>query len=192
MTASRATLLKKAQDLGVALPPDRMGITGKELQALIREHNAKPKQVRKSPPIDLDQDPTPDEPRHRAGRGRRVAKAAPKSSANVVSIDTAKKPAAALNRPPKSALAFKPARPGTKRALMAEAVLRPEGATLDALMNLTGWDRNTTQGAIIWDLCSQMGIGVRRDGDRYYGTLPEGVTAAVREQAPVRMAANKR
>jgi hypothetical protein len=73
---------------------------------------------------------------------------------------------------------------------MAEAVLRPEGATLDALMNLTGWDRNTTSGAIIWGLCSQMGMGVRRDGDRYYGSLPEGVASAVREPAPVKMAAN--
>jgi hypothetical protein len=161
-----------------------MGITAKELQALIREERAKHKQVRKSPPIDLDRDPTPDEPKR---------KRAPKSSAKVVSIHTAKKPAAALNRPPKPALAFKPARPGTKRALMAEALLRPQGATLDALMNVTGWDRNTTSGAINWDCCTQMGMGVRRDGDRYYGSLPEGVTSAVREPAPApRMAANKK
>jgi hypothetical protein len=164
-----------------------MGITAKELQALIREHNAKPKRVRKSPRIDLDQDPTPDEPKR---------KRAPRSSANTAPsakvVPITKKPAATLNRPPKPALAFKPAKPGTKRALMAEAVLRPEGATLDALMNLTGWDRNTTQGAIIWDLCSQMGMGVRRDGDRYYGSLPKGVTSAVREPVPVKMAANKK
>ncbi|MCD6071861.1 MAG: hypothetical protein K0S42_2377 [Microvirga sp.] len=104
MTASPATLLKTAQDLGIALPPDRMGITAKELQALIREERAKHKQVRK---IDLDQDPKPGEPKRRG---------APKSSANVVPISTAKKSSAALTRPPKPAPAFKPARPGTRNA----------------------------------------------------------------------------
>jgi hypothetical protein len=84
-------LLKKVQDLNIALPPNRIGITAKELQALICEDNA---------------------------------------------------------------------------------------------------NCNTASGAIIWDLCSQMGMGVRRDGDRYYGSLPEGVTSAVRQQAPARMAAN--
>jgi hypothetical protein len=36
-----------------------------------------------------------------------------------------------------------------------------------------------------------MSMCVHRDGHRYYGSLPEGVTSAVREPAPVRMAANR-
>jgi hypothetical protein len=189
MTISKATLNQKLKESGIVLPPERMmEITVKEIQALLRERDADRKRVlNKRKLVNVD----------RGSSDAAVAqkKRAPHSSANTApsNVVSIKKPAATLNRPPKPALAFKAARPGTKRALMAEAVLRPEGATLDALMNLTGWDRNTTQGAIIWDLCSQMGMGVRRDGDRYYGSLPEGVTSAVREPAPApRMAANKK
>lgn len=155
-----------------------MGITAKELQALIREHNAKPKSVRKSPPIDLDQAPTKDEPKRKRAP-RSSANAAP--SSNVVSI---KKPAAALNRPAKSASAFRPVKEGSKRHLMAQAMLRPNGATLEELMAVTGWDRNTASGAVIWDLHTCMGLGVRRDGDRYHAILPNGITSILRVCCP--------
>jgi len=63
------------QDRGIALPPDLMGPTVKQLQALIREHNATVKSVRKSPPVDLDAG-SPD-------ADVAPKKRAPKSSANV-------------------------------------------------------------------------------------------------------------
>ena len=62
---------------------------------------------------------------------------------------------------------------------------------LEDLMGVTGWNRSTAQGAISEDLVRQMGLGMLRDGDRYIGSLPEGVTSAVREPAPVKPAANR-
>lgn len=53
MTASRASLLRTAQDLGIALP-NKPGLTSKALQALIRDHKALVASVRRAPPVDLD------------------------------------------------------------------------------------------------------------------------------------------
>jgi hypothetical protein len=95
-----------------------------------------------------------------------------------------------MNRPPKPAEAFRPTREGSKRHLLATAVLRPEGATAEDLMALTGWNRSTATSAVVEDLNRGMGMGVRREGDRYFGTLPEGVVSIVREPTETRMAAN--
>lgn len=53
-----------------------------------------------------------------------------------------------------------PARAGTKRALILEALHR--GCAMDDLMRITGWNRSTCQSAITTDV-QGAGYGVRRD-----------------------------
>jgi hypothetical protein len=101
--------------------------------------------------------------------------------------------AASMNRPPKPAVAFRPTAPGSKRALMAELVLRPDGAAVEDLMGVTGvtgWNRSTAQGAITEDLVRGIGLGMRREGTKYFGRLPEGIKSHVRVVTTTRMAAN--
>jgi hypothetical protein len=66
----------------------------------------------------------------------------------------------------------KPTGEGSKRHLLAQALLR--GATIEELMTVTGWNRSTAQSALRWDV-PQMGLGVERKGDRYFLILPQGV-----------------
>lgn len=68
----------------------------------------------------------------------------------------------------------RPTGEGSKRHLLAQALLR--GATLEHLMEVTGWNRATAQSALRWDV-PQMGLGVERKGDKYFLLLPEGVKA---------------
>lgn len=87
----------------------------------------------------------------------------------------------------------KPTKEGSKRALLIQALSR--GTTLEHLMELLGWNRDTVSSAIRTDV-GAIGLGVERKGGKYFLLLPEGMKAlpvreatATREEA--RMAACK-
>ncbi|MBK5928361.1 hypothetical protein [Rhodobaculum claviforme] len=62
---------------------------------------------------------------------------------------------------------------GSKKHLLAAALLN--GATLDELMAVTGWNKSTVQSAFAYDMKSA-GLGVeRREDGRYYLLLPAGM-----------------
>ena len=52
------------------------------------------------------------------------------------------------------------ARTGTKQALMIEMLRRPEGATVDQIMDATGWQRHTVRGAFAGALKKKLGLAV--------------------------------
>ena len=65
-----------------------------------------------------------------------------------------------------------PVRPGTKLAVLAVALRRPQGATSLQLMLATGWQQHTVRGAISGMLRKKLGLNVvlgRNDsGERVY------------------------
>lgn len=61
---------------------------------------------------------------------------------------------------------------GSKKHKLAEALLR--GATIEHLMEVTGWNRSTTLSALRWDV-GQMGLGCERKGGKYFLIMPEGL-----------------
>ena len=52
------------------------------------------------------------------------------------------------------------ARTGTKQALMIEMLRRPEGATVDQIMDATGWQRHTVRGAFAGALKKKLGLAI--------------------------------
>lgn len=61
----------------------------------------------------------------------------------------------------------RPVGEGSKRHLLAQALLT--GATVERLMEVTGWNRATAASALRWDI-PQMGLGVERKGDIWADT----------------------
>ena len=51
-------------------------------------------------------------------------------------------------------------RPGSKREQVLELLKRPNGATLDAIVSATGWQRHTVRGFIAGTLKSKLGLEV--------------------------------
>ncbi len=51
-------------------------------------------------------------------------------------------------------------RTGTKQALVVEMLRRPEGATVDQIMEATGWQRHTVRGAFAGALKKKLGLAV--------------------------------
>jgi len=68
----------------------------------------------------------------------------------------------------------RPTGEGSKRHLLAQALL--QGATVEELMAVTGWNKSTATSALRWDV-PQMGLGVERKADKYFLILPAGVKA---------------
>jgi hypothetical protein len=56
--------------------------------------------------------------------------------------------------------AAKPAREGSKKAIVLELLRRPEGATLQEIMSATGWMAHSVRGFISGSLIKKMGIHV--------------------------------
>ena len=52
------------------------------------------------------------------------------------------------------------ARTGTKQALVVEMLRRPEGATVDQIMEATGWQRHTVRGAFAGALKKKLGLAI--------------------------------
>lgn len=67
----------------------------------------------------------------------------------------------------------KPTKVGSKRHLMAEALAK--GATIEELMALLSWNRDTVSSALRTDM-GAVGLGVERKGGRYFLLLPKGMT----------------
>jgi len=65
-----------------------------------------------------------------------------------------------------------PARQGSKKAQVIELLRRPEGATLAAIMEATGWQAHSVRGFISGSLSKKMGLKVesfkRPEGERAY------------------------
>ena len=63
-------------------------------------------------------------------------------------------------------------RPGSKQARVIEMLRRPEGATLEQLVEATGWQKHTVRGAIAGALKKKLGLAVNahntEGGDRFY------------------------
>ena len=51
-------------------------------------------------------------------------------------------------------------RTGTKQALMIEMLRRPEGATVDQIMDATGWQRHSVRGAFADALKKKLGLAI--------------------------------
>lgn len=68
----------------------------------------------------------------------------------------------------------RPTGEGSKRHLLAQALLK--GATIEDLMEVTGWNKSTATSALRWDV-PQMGLGVECKGEKYFLILPQGVKA---------------
>ena len=84
-----------------------------------------------------------------AGGGQEVAPAAdtpPKAKKAATGRDTAKGPVKL--------------RTGTKQALVVEMLRRPEGATVDQIMEATGWQRHTVRGAFAGAIKKKLGLAV--------------------------------
>ena len=52
------------------------------------------------------------------------------------------------------------ARTGTKQALVVEMLRRSEGATVDQIMEATGWQRHTVRGAFAGAIKKKLGLAV--------------------------------
>lgn len=85
-----------------------------------------------------------------------------------------------IQKPATDLAKVRPMTDGSKRHLLAQAMQR--GATLEHLIEVTGWSRSTVTSALRWDM-GQVGLGVERKGDKYFLIMPEGL-----KRLPVREA----
>src|SRR5581483_7643427 len=56
--------------------------------------------------------------------------------------------------------AAKPAREGSKKAIVLEMLRRPEGATLQEIMSVTGWMAHSVRGFLSGALGKKMGLAI--------------------------------
>jgi hypothetical protein len=77
----------------------------------------------------------------------------------------------------KEATQSKPAREGSKKAIVLELLRRPEGATLADLMSATGWQAHSVRGFLSGALGKKMDLAVESAksaaGGRVYRIVPE-------------------
>ena len=89
------------------------------------------------------------------------------------------KPATANAAPAKAAPAEKPTRrAGTKQALMIELLKRPEGATVEQIAAVTGWQKHTIRGAISGALKKKLGLNVEATRTREVGPNKTGAKSS--------------
>lgn len=95
---------------------------------------------------------------------------------NVVKLPAPKKTRTTEDRilvqPAKDLKDVKPMTAGSKRHLIAEALLR--GTTMEHLAEVTGWKKDVVSSALYYDM-KQVGLGVERKGGKLFLILPEGV-----------------
>jgi hypothetical protein len=78
-------------------------------------------------------------------------------------------------KPAKTAPADKPTpRAGTKQATMIEMLKRPEGATVEQIVEATGWQKHTVRGAISGALKKKLGLTVEATRTREVGPEKTG------------------
>jgi hypothetical protein len=87
----------------------------------------------------------------------------------------AKRKARASVKPGKAAPGEKPTpRTGTKQAQMIEMLKRPEGATVEQIAAVTGWQHHTIRGAISGALKKKLGLTVEATRTREVGPNKSG------------------
>ena len=105
---------------------------------------------------------------HLADTGARAADGGRETEPAAPAPAKAKKAATVRN----GANAPRKARTGTKQALVVEMLRRSEGATVDQIMEATGWQRHTVRGAFAGALKKKLGLAVTsekvEDGARVY------------------------
>jgi len=85
------------------------------------------------------------------------------------------KGAKAKAKPAKPAPADKPTpRAGTKQAKLIELLRRPEGATVEQIAKVTGWQKHTIRGAISGALKKKLGLNVEATRTREVGPNKSG------------------
>ena len=75
---------------------------------------------------------------------------------------------------------------GSKRHLMAEALAT--GATIEELVELLGWNKDTVSSALRTDM-GALGLGVERKAGKYHLLLPKGVKRVPSHDADTNRAA---
>ena len=101
------------------------------------------------------------------------AEPAPAATARPVAKGRAK--AAKPAKPAKAAPADRPTpRAGTKQAQMIELLERPEGATVEQIAAVTGWQKHTIRGAISGALKKKLGLNVEATRTREVGPNKTG------------------
>jgi hypothetical protein len=78
-----------------------------------------------------------------------------------------------ITQPATDAKHVKAVTQGSKRHLLIQAL--EKGATIDDLMTVTGWGKDTVTSALRWDV-AQAGLGCERKGGKYFLMLPKGFT----------------
>ena len=88
---------------------------------------------------------------------------------------TRAKPAKGKAKATRTGSADKPTpRAGTKQALMIELLKRPEGATVEQIAEVTGWQKHTIRGAISGALKKKLGLTVETTRTREVGPNKTG------------------
>lgn len=107
------------------------------------------------------------------------AKAEKPAKSNIVKLPAPKKGLRTVEdrvlvQPAKDLKDVKPMTAGSKRHLIAEALLR--GTTMEHLAEVTGWKKDVVSSALYYDM-KQVGLGVERKAGKLFLILPEGVKA---------------
>ncbi len=109
------------------------------------------------------------------GEPARKSAKQPTPSARTKKPRTVRKPAVSKPKKEKSAPTI---RPGTKQALLIDLLKRKTGATIDEIIEATGWQAHSVRGAISGVLKKKLGLAVsseKTDGrDRVYRIAERG------------------
>jgi hypothetical protein len=81
-------------------------------------------------------------------------------------------------------------RTGTKQGLMIELLKRPEGATVEQIAELTGWQNHTVRGAISGALKKKLGLTIdatrtREVGPNKAGAKGSSTVYRITESSPI-------
>jgi hypothetical protein len=99
-----------------------------------------------------------------AAPGKRKAKAAKRGKATATESAPAEKPTP---------------RAGTKQALMIDLLRRPEGATVEQIAEVTGWQKHTIRGAISGALKKKLGLTIETTRTREVGPNKSGAKGSL-------------